>query len=616
MHLQKSVIEQPAAQDTFSENQDQMRIVIVGHVDHGKSTLVGRLLYDTHSLLEGKYEQTYERCRRRGVQFEWAFLLDAFQSERDQNITIDAAQTWFRTAKRQYVIIDAPGQQEFLKNMITGAASADAAFLLIAANEGVCDQSRQHAYLLELLGISQVTVLVNKMDLVGYEQSVFERIEQEYRQFLQQVGIEPQCFIPVAARDGANITTLSSQMPWYDGLTAVEALDQFHSQALPPDLPLRFPVQDVYRFDHRRILAGRIEAGRLSVGDKLVFWPHNKTGIVNSIETWNAPRKETAFAGESVGITLKEQIFVERGHLASHDQQGPALTTHFEARVFWVGRSALIRGKQYKLKLATQEVECEVARIQKVIDAATLKGAVTDRDYVERNEVAALTIRTKQPVVLDDHPKIAETGRFVIVDGTDVAGGGITYNVVYADPAEIGAADSKSSGSITVEQRHYRHGHKGAVVWLTGPSKSALQVIARRLERLLFHRGLAAFVMDNQTALDSLNSDLGFSAGDRVEGVRRVGEVAGMFAQAGMVAITAFPLPYRADRHRVRNIALKADCEFIDIFVKSATNGDYEAPANPVIVIDGENTPIETSLSQILDGLMPRLQLPPLDYVI
>ena len=300
----------PSGESAASE---QLRIVIVGHVDHGKSTFVGRLLHDTGSLPEGKLEQLQRVAERRGVPFEWANLMDALQSERDQNITIDTAQIWFQTQRRQYVIIDAPGHKEFLKNMITGAASAEAALLLIDANEGVQEQSRRHGYLLNLLGIRQIAVLVNKLDLQGYSQSKFEAIEKEYREFLASIGVQPKLFIPISAKNGDNLATLSPRMPWWQGPTVIAALDDFKVAELPDNQPLRFPIQDVYRFDERRILAGRVEAGSISVGDRLLFCPGNKVSTVKSIERWNAPSHESAGAGESIGVTLTEQVFVERG---------------------------------------------------------------------------------------------------------------------------------------------------------------------------------------------------------------------------------------------------------------------------------------------------------------
>src|SRR3954470_11865849 len=329
---------------------EQLKIVIVGHVDHGKSTFVGRLFHDTGSLPDGKLDQLKAIAERRGVPFEWANLMDALQSERDQNITIDTAQIWFQTAKRQYVIIDATGHKEFLKNMVTGAANAEAALLLIDANEGVQEQSRRHGYLLNLLGIRQIAVLVNKMDLQNYSQAKFEQIEREYRVFLKTIGVQPKLFIPMAAKHGDNVASRSQNMSWWNGPTVLETLDEFKVSELPKDQPLRFPIQDVYRFDERRILAGRVEAGSIKVGDRIIFSPTNKTSTVKTIERWNASSRDAATAGESIGITLTEQIFVERGSVAALETAPPYELTRFKARLFWLGRAPFRKGKLYKLK--------------------------------------------------------------------------------------------------------------------------------------------------------------------------------------------------------------------------------------------------------------------------
>jgi bifunctional enzyme CysN/CysC len=550
---------------------EQLKIVIVGHVDHGKSTFVGRLFHDTGSLPEGKLEQMQAAADRRGVPFEWANLMDALQAERDQNITIDTAQIWFRTKKRQYVIIDAPGHKEFLKNMVTGAASAEAALLLIDANEGVQEQSRRHGYLLNLLGIRQMVVLVNKMDLQSYSQGRFEQIEAEYRAFLKTVGVEPRCFIPIAAKHGDNIASRSANMTWWKGPTVVETLDDFQVAEPATHQPLRLPIQDVYRFDDRRILAGRIESGTLKTGDRLVFAPSNKVSTVKTIERWNAPAAERAEAGESIGITLSEQIFVERGAMAALETAPPYELSRFKARVFWLGREPLRKGRSYKLKLATQEVECEIDAIERLIDSSTLETIVRAEGFVGRNEVAELYLRTKRPVAFDVHSEIIPTGRFVIVDGFEVAGGGI----VAADNYPRRTADSLqkshniywSLGKVTSDQRALRNGHRGRVIWLTGLSASGKSTIATDLERELFNRGQHVYVLDGDNMRHGLCSDLGFSPKDRKENIRRVGETAKLFAEAGNICITAFISPYRSDREMVRQIMEPG--KFVEVYVNA-----------------------------------------------
>ena len=412
---------------------ESLNIVIVGHVDHGKSTLLGRLYADTGSLPDGKLEKVQTICRQQGKEFEYAFLFDAFLEEQEQGITIDTARTFFNWKGRQYIIIDAPGHKEFLKNMISGAARAEAALLLIDALEGVREQSKKHGYLLSLLGVRQFAVVVNKMDLVGYRQDVFEGIEKEYREFLGQFGAVPERIIPVSAKLGDNIANRSARMAWYDGPTVLDTLSLFKKETVRSEQPLRFPVQDVYKFDARRILAGRIAAGRLKIGDHLVFSPSNKRANIRSVEAFNIePVSTGAEAGQSVGITLDEQIFVERGEIATHQEQLPLVSTGFKANLFWLGKRPLEQGRRYILRIATKEVECEVASIHRIIDTMDLnqqQGSTT----VNRNQVAELTLRTKAPVAFDMSSSFETTGRFVLVDDYDIAGGGIVTEMVRDD---------------------------------------------------------------------------------------------------------------------------------------------------------------------------------------
>jgi bifunctional enzyme CysN/CysC len=553
------------------QQTEQLKIVIVGHVDHGKSTLVGRLFYDTGSLPEGKFEKIKAACEKRGMPFEWAFLMDGLQAERDQNITIDTAQIWFRTPKRPYVIIDAPGHKEFLKNMVTGAASAEAALLLIDASEGVQEQSRRHGFLLSLLGIRQIAVLVNKMDLRNFSDKVFKSIEDEYRAFLRQFGVEPRLFIPIAAAKGDNVATKSPQMPWYNGPTVLEALDRFQVADPPQNLPVRFPIQDVYRFDHRRILAGRVESGTLRVGDKILFSPRNKVSTVKSIEGWPQGARQTAHAGESIGVTLTEQIFVERGQMGSSEEDAPIETDVFNAKLFWLGRQNLEVGRRIKLKLTSQEVECQIQSIEKLIDASTLVEIDTkSRPYIARNDVAEVTIRTKRPIAFDNADRIVNTGRFVLIDHYQVCGGGVISKGEYPDRRQVlsGVKSQNifwSAGKITREARERRNHHKGAIVWLTGLSGAGKSTVASELERELFAKGLHTYILDGDNIRHGLSANLGFSPEDRTENIRRVAEVARLLMDAGVLVITAFISPYRDDRRLARSLVNEG--EFIEVFI-------------------------------------------------
>ena len=621
----------------------RLRVVFVGHVDHGKSTLIGRIFFDTNSLPEGKVDQIRKACEAEGMEFEYAFLLDALLEEQEQNITIDTTQIQFRTEKRPYVIIDAPGHKEFLKNMITGAASADAAVLLIAANEGVQEQSRRHGYLLSLLGIQQVVVAVNKMDLVDFSQEVFERVQKEYSAFLGQIGVEARAFVPISARNGVNVARRTvdagskNPMPWYEGPTVLSMLDTFDPPAPLVQMPLRFPVQDVYRFDQRRIIAGRIESGTLRVGDTLVFSPNNKTSVVASIENWSGPSKTEAMAGESVAITLAEQIFIQRGHVAAREDAAPIESNRFKARLFWMGKRNLEQRRPYRLKLATQELDAEIVSIEQIIDASTLESVDSgSRDYIAKNDVAEVTIQTRGALVMDNHDRNPFMGRFVIVDDRQVAGGGIIHGGVYADRAKIKSANIYwSEGVVLPKNRALRNGHRGSVVWLTGLSGSGKSALAREVERELFNGGRQVYVLDGDNIRHGLNSNLGFAPEDRVENIRRVAEVACLMADAGLVVITAFISPYRQDRRRAREIVLEGGHDFVEVFVNApievcekrdvkglysrarageiaeftGISAPYETPDNPEIVLQTDSETLQESVARVLEFVIPRIGL-------
>ena len=623
------------AQRPTPDIEPKLRVVFVGHVDHGKSTLIGRILHDTGSLPEGKIEEIKKACAAEGMEFEFAFLLDALLEEQKQNVTIDTTEIPFRTARRRYAIIDAPGHKEFLKNMITGASRADAAILVIGADEGVREQSRRHAYLLSMLGIKQIIVIVNKMDLVDYSEKRFREIEQEYRKFLQGLRLNARTFIPASAKEGENVARASMKMKWYCASNVLEALDLLESQKTDVDLPLRFCVQDVYRFDGRRIIAGRIETGTLKVGDQLVFSPANKSSVVASIERWNAPSNGPAIAGDSTGITLTEQIFVERGYVASHQNETPIETNRFHADLFWITREPLRVGHFYDLRLATQQVKCQIVSIEQIMDSSTLETKSDGREQLERNEVGKLTIQTRGPLVIDNHDRIPNLGRFVIIDDGEICGGGTILGGVYTDRT---VAKSQNifwtEEKITARERALRTGHRGAVIWLTGLSGAGKSTIAQSLERDLFHRGMHTYVLDGDNIRHGLTSNLGFSPDDRMENIRRVSEVAKLMADAGTVVITAFISPYRMDRRRAREIALEGNAEFIEVFVdaplevceardpknlyKRARAGEireftgidapYEAPDDPEIVVHTDKQTVDESLATILEQLLPRLR--------
>ncbi len=615
----------------------QLRIVIVGHVDHGKSTLIGRLLHDTGSLPDGKFEELKLVCSRRGMPMEWSFVLDAFQAERDQAVTIDTTQIWFRTPRREYVIIDAPGHREFLKNMVSGAALAEAAILVVDAEEGVREQTRRHAYLLHLLGLRQILVAVNKMDLVGYAAERFATVSAEVARYLDEIGLTPTNIVPISAREGDNLATGSSRMVWYDGPPLLQALDRFEPLSTPIDRPLRFPIQDVYKFDERRIIVGRVETGILRVGDTLLFSPHNRTARVKSIEAWNTPVPPVeARAGQAIGITLDEQIFVERGNIASHAEHAPMLTSVFRANLFWLGHKPLVAGGTYKMKLSTEEAPVTVQSIERVIDTETLAGRQSPE--VLRNEVAEVVLRARRMLALDEYIGNPATGRCALIDVYDTVAGGVINMKGYPDQRRSyivkGTNLTEVRHLMTADARALRNGHSGAVIWFTGLSGSGKSTLAMLVERYLFNSGFQVTVLDGDNVRRGLNADLGFEPEDRAENIRRVGEVAGLFAQAGMVVISAFISPYQVDRDRARRAApdafhevyIKADlatCEQRDpkglyrkaragkITEFTGISAPYEAPAAPELVVDTEAFGIEECVEQIVRYIRKATALDP-----
>jgi len=416
-----------AALPVASQQRPLVRIVIVGHVDHGKSTLIGRLLHETGSITEEKIAQLKAVSARRGMPFEWAFLLDALQTERDQGITIDTSQIRFRTASRDIVLIDAPGHTEFLRNMITGAAQADAALLLIDAAEGIREQTRRHGYLLHLLGIRQVAVVVNKMDRVDFDERRFREIETEISAHLVELGLTPTAVIPISARGGDGVAQKTAPLFWHDGPTVLEALDRFSPARTPETLPLRFPVQAIYKFDNRRIIAGRVESGQIAVGEALAISPSGKVAQVRAIEAWPAPDQanppQVAYAGQSIGITLDREIFLDRGDVISAAQMRPRASRDIGARVFWLHERPIAAGMTVTVRIGTAEARAIVSSVSKAVDPGAIEA--TDAAVIAQNHVGEIRLALSRPLAVDSHDRNPRTGRLVLdLDGR-IAGGGL-----------------------------------------------------------------------------------------------------------------------------------------------------------------------------------------------
>jgi bifunctional enzyme CysN/CysC len=530
-----------------AHGRESLHLVIAGHVDHGKSTVIGRLLADTGSLPEGRIEQVRALCTRTGRPFEYAFLLDALQDERTQGITIDAARVFFSTRDRDYLIVDAPGHIEFLKNMITGAARAEAALLVIDAQEGIRENSRRHGYMMSMLGIRQVAVLINKMDLVSRDASAFHELAAEYGSFLARVGVAPAAFIPVSGRDGDNIAARSGAMDWYAGPTVLDVLATFRGPEPDVESPFRLPVQDVYKFtghqDDRRIVAGTVASGSARVGDELIFAPSGKRATIRSFEAFNAEAPAVVVAGQAVGLTLREQIYVSRGEVAAlASQAGPAVGRRFRVSLFWLGHTPLTRDREYILRLGTSRTAMRVEAVHRVVNASDLATDET-RGHVDRHEVAECTIETSRALAADPVARLTVTGRFVIVDGYEISGGGIIREMLADRQAAVRQRVMQRNAKwepsfIAPDRRARRFAQRPTLLLVTGSTAGeSRKALARRLEARLFDEGRLVYFLGIGNILYGVDSDLGRTSADREEHLRRLAEIANLMLDAGVILI-------------------------------------------------------------------------------
>lgn len=621
----------------------EMTVVVLGHVDHGKSTLVGRLLYDTGQVQADRVDFACRRSAEQGRSLEFAFLLDGLAEEQEQGITIDFTQTRLRLNDRDFVIADAPGHREFLKNMLSGASRAEAAIVVIDASEGVREQSRRHGYLLSLLGVRQIAVVVNKMDIANWSETVFKSIRQEYAEFLHSQGMEAMQYIPVAAYTGDNLIKPSENLAWYQGPTVCEQFLAFQPVRETQEA-LRFIVQDVYRFGPQRLVAGRIETGHLTEGQEVVVWPTVEKTKVTRIECW--PRLETRSAsqGECVALELADPLFVERGMMLAEPAHPPISSRCFHARVVWLGRKELVSGQRYKLKLGCQETGAWFERFDRVIDIGNLQD--TSLAGVPAGFVGEGILMTDQPILFDVFSAIPATGRFVLVDGYQIAGGGIVLASIAGERQDFARfTHDKQAAATTMPvlfaepsrisrlERQERNRHHSFVVWLTGLSGAGKSTLARGVEKRLFDAGVQTYVLDGDNVRNGLNRDLSFSAGGRRENIRRVGEVAKLFVDAGFVVITAFISPYANDRDRVSELLEPGD--FAEVFVKcslaaceqrdvkglyakarqgivrqfTGIDDVYEEPEKPELVIDTEQSSVEECVEQLYKYVIANCRL-------
>ncbi len=607
----------------------QLRVVAVGHVDHGKSTLIGRLLHDSGNFPDGKVEELRAAASRRGAAFEWSFVLDAMQSERDLAITIDTTRLWLRTSTRDIVLIDAPGHKEFLRNMVTGASGADAALLVVDADEGVSEQTRRHALVLQLIGIQRVVVAINKMDRVAYDCVRYNDVRSELETIFTRFDIIAAAFVPTSARNGENVVQSATAMSWYDGPTVLATLLNLPLR-LPGGAMLRLAVQGVLRRELRRTFVGRIESGELRVGQDVLVAPAMRRARIASIDVWpDVPRTQAA-RGESIGFTLEEPLYIERGDVIMETARAPARATQFRVRLLWLGARPLAMGDSFRMRIGTRTIKVGIAAFDRVVNIDALD--VRQPAAAQTNDVAEVVLRTREPQALDTvdmHPGLA---RFILLDGLEIVAGGTVLAVLDT----IGSDVIRVGHHMTKTARARKNGHRGAVVWLTGLPASGKTSIAMELERRLFDRSMQTYVLDGDNLRSGLCSDLGFSAADRSENIRRAAEVAALFADAGAVAIAAFISPFVADRDRARAIAGDA---YHEIYVRAdadvcerrdpkghyrkaragllpgftGISGDYEPPEAPDLVLDTEILDLRTAVTRLEDFVLDRVIERPAD---
>jgi bifunctional enzyme CysN/CysC len=594
---------------------------MVGDVDAGKSTILGRMLVDLSQVTPQRLEELQTSSTKRGVPIEYSFLLDAFQLERDQAITLDISRIWLRMPERDYVFVDAPGHRELIRNLLTGASEVDAAIMVVAVDEGITLQTRRQALFLQWFGFKELLVVVNKLDLVNEPETAFAARRAEIRTFLEQLNITPLEIIPVAARDGDNVALNSQRWAWWKGPTLLESLQRLNPYMPQAGGPLRFIVQDVYRRDGNRMMAGRIEAGTLRSGERIVFWPLQTDAVVTAIHRWPKEVQE-ARAGDSVAIALDERIFVDRGAVASYPGDGPALGHALQATVVWLGSDPVMAGVSLRMRIGTREMPVTLQRIDEIIDPDTLAGK--PGEVLSKSDVAVVTLAARELIAADDELDTTSIGQFVLMNGLNVVAGGRVRSVI-GRPRSEGATDViAQSSSVLQSERFLRNGHKGGVFWLTGLPSAGKSTLAMTAQRMLFDRGRHVYVLDGDTLRTSLNVDLGFSEEDRSENVRRTSAVAAVMADSGFIVICALISPFAADREKARasypgrfhEIYVSCDlktAEGRDVkgHYKRARTGEiprftgvsspYEVPENPDLAVDTTKYSIPESAATFIE---------------
>ena len=616
--------------------RDLVRVCTMGSVDDGKSTLIGRLLHDTHSLPDDQIEAVRQASARNGsgLAFDFSLVTDGLKAEREQGITIDVAYRYFSTAKRAFIVADVPGHEQYTRNMATGASTAHLALLLVDATRGVLPQTRRHAFIASLLGIPRVVVAVNKMDLAGYAEPVFEAIAAELREFAARLGPIDLRVVPVVARDGINLVTRDTAvMPWYAGESVLEILESVYVGGDRNLVDLRLPVQYVTRgADGSRALAGQVASGVLREGDQVMALPSRATARVKSLAT--AGGDAVGFPPHAVTLTLDRDVDVGRGDLLVHPGNVPTGRTTLEAMLVWLDDTPLAVGRRYLLKHTTRTVPVIVEKLAYVVDVNTLSRS--REAALSQHDIGRITLGAAQPLFADPYSRNRATGSFIVIDpatGATAAAGMIIERGGPGRRIEPGRRGPvvPEAAAVPLDQRQHRLGQRALTVWLTGLSGSGKSTIARELERTLHEQGRHAFVLDGDTLRTGLNQDLGFSREDRAENVRRTAEVARVLNDAGLIAIVALISPFRAERENARAIVgaerfveVHVDtplevCEARDVkglYAKARAgevpeftgiSSPYEAPLEPALVLQAGSETLAESAARLLVLIQTRI---------
>ncbi|MDH2434206.1 sulfate adenylyltransferase subunit CysN [Pokkaliibacter sp. MBI-7] len=608
------------------EKKSLLRFITCGSVDDGKSTLIGRLLYESKMLFEDQLsaiEADSKKWGTQGDQIDFALLVDGLAAEREQGITIDVAYRFFSTDRRKFIVADTPGHEQYTRNMVTGASTADAAILMVDARKGVLTQTRRHSYLMSLIGIRHVVVAINKMDLADYNESIFRSIVEDYSEFAKRIGLENITFIPMSAFKGDNIINLSSNMPWYHGTTLMGYLETIEvDDTRMQREPFRMPVQWVNRpnLDFRGF-AGTIASGVIKPGDKVRVQPSGKESSIARIVTFDGDL-EKAIAGQSITLTLQDEIDISRGDVISGVEAPAATADQFESTLIWMHEEPMLPGRPYILKIGSKSVSATVTEVKYQVNVNTMEHVAAKK--LELNAIGICNLSLDRPIAYDPYKDNRDTGGFILIDrmtNNTVGAGLLHFSLRRSQNIHMQHVDVDKSA------RALAKGQKASILWFTGLSGAGKSTIANALEKRLHAMGRHTYLLDGDNVRHGLNKDLGFTDTDRVENIRRVSEVAKLMVDAGLIVITAFISPFRSERQMARELVEAG--EFIEVFIdtplsvaedrdpkglyKKARRGElknftgidsvYERPENAEVRVDTTALSIDAAVDLIVNAL-------------